>query len=43
MGIYEKAKSDMHDYQLLEHGPQEEHSTNFHIHRKKINIESFRY
>lgn len=34
MGIYEKAKSDKHDYQLLEHGPQEEHSTNFHTNTK---------
>lgn len=39
--MYDKAKSDMHDYQLLEHGPQEEHSPNFHA--QKNNIESFRY
>ena len=32
MGMYDKAKSDMHDYQLLEHEPQEEHSPNFHTH-----------
>lgn len=39
--MYNKTKSDMHDYQLLQHGRQEQ-SPNFQTH-KKINIESFRY
>lgn len=39
--MYDKAKSDMDDYQLLEHGPQEEHSPNFQT--QKTNLESFRY
>lgn len=33
--MYNKGKSDMDDYQLLEHGPQEEHSPNFHTQKKK--------